>query len=125
MYSKKEVAAIKRGIFAAHHHFHMLGVNRTSTPAQITEARNALLRAVHPDRDPSTEVLEAGRLAATVNQAADILCDKKRVKLYLAELAHGRSRCPTCKGDGAVRQQKSMKDVTYVTCRACNGAGLL
>lgn len=122
---KQDYMAVRKRIAAAPHHFAMLGVHKASTVEEIQRARNALVRVVHPDRLIPAGILDWEDLAARINAAADVLMDTKKRKLYLAELAAGRSKCPTCQGTGTVRQQRSMKNVVFVTCTACQGCGML
>jgi DnaJ-class molecular chaperone len=117
-------ANAKRQIASAPHHFALLGVNRRSTEREIVEARNALLRVVHPDRLLDDKGEDCSRWAPIVTQAATVLTDKKKRSMYLAELAAGRCKCPTCQGEGVTRKQKSMTNIVYLTCPTCHGAGL-
>lgn len=113
-------AHAKLQILRAAHHFERLGVHKGSTPEEINEARNALLRAVHPDR-----IGGDGKLAAAVTEAATVLTDTKRRKLYMAGLAAGRGKCPACQGTGTKRVQKSIKNIYFTACATCGGAGMV
>ena len=121
---KSDLAAARRAVLSAPHDFALLGVNRKSTARDIQEARNALARTLHPDRLTAHGMPEGDDLMGRINAAADRLSDAKRVKLYLAELATGRCKCPTCQGEGVTRKQKSMTNIVYLTCPTCHGAGL-
>lgn len=111
----------------ARDHFELLGVHKGSTNDEITAARNELARLLHPDRwetQPRRKG-DAAAAMATVNMAATILTSKDKRLKYLAELATGRGKCPTCQGEGHVKKQRGFKVAKGGPCSMCGGSGLL
>jgi DnaJ-class molecular chaperone len=107
--------------------FLLLGVHKGSTEKEITERRNTLARLLHPDRwstDPRRQQ-QASDAMATVGMAHTTLTVKDRRRKYMAELASGRSTCPTCKGEGYTVLQRGFSRTVGGPCAACGGSGLL
>lgn len=106
--------------------FEMLGVHKGSTKDELDAARNRIARLIHPDRwetDDRRKHDAAGAMA-TVNAAHTILTTRDKRLRYLAELAHGRSVCPTCKGEGYTKKQRGFHGKELIACHVCGGSGL-
>jgi curved DNA-binding protein CbpA len=71
---------------AAPSHYEILGVPRDAAPAALTEARNRLAHANHPDRNLHDVRLATLRTQA-INAAYEVLSDPERRRRYDAELA--------------------------------------
>lgn len=123
---KQDLKEVVSRIKAARHHFELLGVHKHSDATDISAARKELAQVVHPDKLIANGVPQDRRdYMALVNNAADVLLDDKRRKLYMAELASGRGKCPACTGEGRVRKQRGFKKIEYHACDTCGGAGLV
>lgn len=106
--------------------FELLGVHKGSTIEEIGARRSELARLLHPDRW-EVDLRRKGQAAdamATVNMAHTMLTVKDKRLRYLAELATGRNRCPTCQGEGYTRKQRGFKNVERISCNNCGGSGL-
>jgi DnaJ-class molecular chaperone len=125
---RQDLKALVSRLKQARHHYELLGVHAKSTADELSTARKELAQVLHPDKliangiDPGDK--KAGHLMAEVNAAYTVLATPALCKRYRAELATGRSKCPTCGGDGCRRKQRGFKAVTMETCVACGGAGL-
>lgn len=130
MATKNDIAALKVWLSTtvpqARDFFELLGVHKGSTAEQITSRRNELARLLHPDRwaKDDKRLPQANNAMATVNAAHAILTTKDKRLRYMAELATGRSTCPTCKGDGFVTKQRGFKGKDVLCCTVCGGSGL-
>lgn len=67
-------------------HYEVLGVPRDATAADLTAARNRLLREHHPDHNPHA-VRTATLRAQAINAAYEVLADDQRRRTYDAELS--------------------------------------
>lgn len=107
--------------------FEMLGVHKNSTVEEVTARRAAIAWMIHPDHFAKDDrrAKAASEYMARVNAAHSILTDKARKLRYMAELATGRSLCPTCQGAGFVAKQKGFKAKEISNCTVCGGSGLL
>src|SRR5690606_34175571 len=100
-------------------YYEILGVHRKSTLEELKEARRQAALAAHPDRGGSEERM------ALVNEAFEVLSDRKRRKRYEIELAARGYTCPTCEGEGVVYRRKGWTARELFRCAECSGAGVL
>jgi DnaJ-class molecular chaperone len=107
--------------------FELLGVHKGSSAEAISARRNELARLLHPDRwaTDARRARQAGEAMATVGQAHTILTTKDKRLKYLAELASGRSTCPTCQGAGYTTKQRGFTHKDIIGCTLCGGSGML
>jgi DnaJ-class molecular chaperone len=103
-------------------HFELLGISPHSAERMslLTDARRAVAKLVHPDRDPSPEGAE---LMARANAAFDVLARIPLTKQYLAALRSTHNQCVPCEGEGMRKRQVGFKNVIFVGCTACHGMG--
>lgn len=104
-------------ILSAKHAFHLLGVYRDSSFADIGRARSALARNVHPDVNAAPN---AHDLMARVNAAHSALTTDSDA--YVRSLM--LKPCAACKGRGATSRQKGFTDTVETICAVCHGAGV-
>jgi curved DNA-binding protein CbpA len=62
-------------------YYEVLGVSRTSKPADIKKAYRQLARKLHPDLQPAAERAKASERFKEINEAYEVLSDpEKRAK---------------------------------------------
>lgn len=102
---------------AAPTYYEVLGVTRSSGPAELIEAWRALSRELHPDKGGSAAEF------AELSCAYATLRDPKARAKYDAELDLLTEPCPDCSGQGRVYRQRGFTAKVFVTCRQCGGTG--
>jgi DnaJ-class molecular chaperone len=120
MRSRSELLSLPR----AATHYELLGITPRAAgySKNLTAARRAVALAIHPDRDPSPE---AADLMARANAAYEVLESAASTKLYLAQLRTTHVVCTECEGRGDKKKQLGFKNVAYLHCSGCLGAGYL
>jgi DnaJ-class molecular chaperone len=103
-------------------YFELLGISPHSAERMslLTEARRAVAKLMHPDRDPSPEGAE---VMARANAAFDVLARVASTKQYLALLRSTHIQCVPCEGEGMRKHQIGFKNVVFHPCSACQGMG--
>ena len=97
-----------------------LGVNRQSTPEEVRHAYIELAKVHHPDKPNGS-----AEKCAELNDAYQVLKDKRRCSAYVDQLLLYGAPCIKCKGNGATYRQKGMTSRVATQCKACNGSGII
>ena len=74
-----------------HTYYHVLGVSRDATPAEITNAKNALAKIYHPDANMNHEI-DTTAYMQEILEAYQVLSDPVQRKKYDQKLSGGANR---------------------------------
>lgn len=104
-------------------HYETLGVARTASAEELSEAFKELARKHHPDAQVGKK--RPSKVSfADISAAYSTLKDPAKRRQYDAELALLNEPCPTCKGAGKTFRSKGFTGRVETTCTKCNGSGL-
>lgn len=103
-------------------HYETLGVARTATPDELSEAFKELARQHHPDAQVGKK-RKSKVSFADISAAYAVLKDPKKRAAYDGELALLNKPCPKCAGKGQTYRSKGFTGRIAVMCTDCNGSG--
>jgi len=113
---------LAKAVLGATHLYAMLNVGHGYTEEEIRQARNEILRQIHPDRMPEYDQL-AHNASAAVNRAASILSDEKTHKKYRIITFSKSVVCLACRGEGSVTKTITFSKNDKSVCTVCGGSG--
>lgn len=121
--NRRDLALLVRRVNAAPpgDPYRVMGVPPGVKAAELRPAWLALMRALHPDRNPGDAA--AAQAAARVNVAYDTLRDPDRRRATDRLLHTAAGTCLRCAGVGGVLKQKGWGAKVPVKCPACGGSG--
>lgn len=119
----RDLALLTRRVLAAPpgDPYRVMGVPPGVKAAELRPVWLALMRALHPDRNPGNA--GAAAAAARVNVAYDTLRDEDRRRTADRLLHTAAGTCLRCAGAGGVLRQKGFGAKVPVPCPACGGSG--
>ena len=104
------------------HHYEVLGIHRSSTPAETRGAYQVLVRELHPDRHGGTP--EANAAFALVTCAYGVLREEKSRIAYDRRLRVLGENCGPCSGSGRTGKSQGFSKTVWSICAACRGSGV-
>lgn len=101
-------------------YYEMLGVTRSASQAQISEAFRALAAKLHPDRMGGQVIVEF----VSVNDAYQALKGESKRQAYDLALDMRYHECERCGKTGQLQKTIGFTHVELRVCPACNGSGI-
>lgn len=100
---------------AVHTYYQILGVSRTATPEEITNAKNALAKVYHPDANTADGIDTTAQMQLIL-EAYHVLSNPEKRKKYDRELSGGASRTfKTFDLNKEVKKTNQKEDPLFVT----------
>ena len=121
--NKRDLALLVRRVNAAPEGdpYRVMGVPPGVKAVALRPAWLALMRALHPDRNPGNA--DAAAAAARANVAYDVLRDPDRRRMADRLLHTAQGVCLRCAGAGGVLRQQGFGAKVPVPCPTCGGSG--